>query len=122
MLKNVLRWISCGLAVMSLAAGVGLLIFDAKIWTFPGLSAAVISAAPLLLIGISFLFVQPVIRPRLFELLKNVLLAGTFLLWGSIQLMPQNNLAQRLGNVVIVLYVLDLAWTNFASLNSRKEN
>jgi len=49
-----------------------------------------------------------------------MLLAGTFLLWGAIQLMPQNYLAERLGNVVIVLYVLDLAWTNFSAMNSRK--
>jgi hypothetical protein len=52
--------------------------------------------------------------------MKNVLLAGTFLLWGAIQLMPQNHLAERLGNVVIVLYVVDLAWTNFSATNSQK--
>jgi hypothetical protein len=122
MLKNVLRWFSGGLAVAALAAGAGLLICDAKMWAFPVLSVAAISAGPLLLIGTSFLIVQLVIRPRWSELLKNVLLAGTFLLWGTIQLMPQNYLAQRLGNVVIVLYVLDLAWTTFSSLNSQEED
>ncbi len=122
MFHNFLRWIGCGLAVAALIAGAGLLIGDAKIWIVPGLSAAAISSAPLLLIGISFLIVQPIIRPRLPELLKNVLLAGTFLLWGAIQLMPQNALALRLGNLVIVLYVVDLAWTMFASMNSKKGN
>lgn len=119
MLNNVIRWIGCGLAAIALAACVGLLIGDAKIWAHPGLSAAAISAAPLLLIGIAFLIVQPIIRPRMAELLKNVLLAATFLLWGAVQLMPQNTLAGRLGNLVIVLYVVDLAWTTFASVNSR---
>ena len=120
-LNNVLRWIGCGFAVIALAACAGLLIGDAKLWTPPGLSTAAISAAPLLLIGISFLIVQPMIRPRMGELLRNVLLAATFLLWGVVQLMPQNSLAARLGNLVIVLYVVDLAWTTFASVKSRKE-
>jgi hypothetical protein len=44
------------------------------------------------------------------EFLKNALLAATFLLWGIIQLMPRNATSIRLGNVVIVLYVLDLSW------------
>jgi hypothetical protein len=121
MLNSLLRWISFGLAAVALAASVGLLASDAKLWSPPGISAAAISAAPLLLIGIAFLFLQPVIRPRPADLLKNVLLAGTFLLWGSIQLMPQNNLAGRLGSLVVVLYVVDLAWTNFASIKSRNQ-
>jgi hypothetical protein len=122
MLNRLLRWISCGLAAVALAASVSLLVSDAKLWAPRGISAAAISAAPLLLIGIAFLFLQPVIRPGPAELAKNILLAGTFLLWGIIQLLPQNNLAGRLGSVVIVLYVVDLAWTNFASMKSRKES
>jgi hypothetical protein len=121
-LNNVLRWIGCGLAGLALAACAGLLFGDAKLWTPPGLSASAISAAPLLLIGISFLIVQPMIRPRMGELLRNVLLAATFLLWGVVQLMPQDTLARRLGNLVIVLYVVDLAWTTFASVKPRKES
>jgi hypothetical protein len=110
MLNNILRWISYVLAVLALAAGMALLIGDAKLWTLPGLPPATISAAPLLLVGASFLILQPILRPRWTELLKNALLAATFLLWGAIQLMPQNATSARLGNVVIALYVLDLAW------------
>jgi hypothetical protein len=122
MLNNILRWISYVLAVLALAAGIGLLIGDAKIWTPPGLSAAVISAAPLLLVGASFLTLQPIIRPRLGEFLKNALLAATFLLWGAIQLMPRNATSMRLGNVVIALYVLDLAWVVLGTKISLKRN
>jgi len=100
----------------------GLLIGDAKMWTPPGLPPRVISAAPLLLVGASFLFLQPIIRPRLMELLKNVLLAVTFLLWGAIQFMPQNTMSKRLGNVVIALYVLDLAWVILGSRTSLKKS
>jgi hypothetical protein len=121
-LNNVFRWIGCGLAVIALAACAALLIGDAKLWTPPGLSTAAISAAPLLLIGIAFLVVQSILRPRMAELLRNVLLAATFLLWGVVQLMPQNSLAARLGNLVIVLYVVDLAWTTFALVKPRKED
>jgi peptidoglycan/LPS O-acetylase OafA/YrhL len=120
MLDRFFRWISFGLAIMALTARVSLLISDAKIWSPPGVPAAVISAAPLLLIGISFLFMQPILRPQSADLMKNILLAGTFLLWGAVQLMPQKHLAERLGSVVIVLYVIDLAWTNFSSMNSQK--
>jgi hypothetical protein len=122
MLNTLLRWISYGLAVSALAAGIGLLIGDAKIWNPPGLSAAAISAAPLLLVGASFLILQPIIRPRFVEFLKNALLATTFLLWGAVQLMPRNVTSMRLGNVVIALYVLDLAWVILSTKISLKKN
>jgi hypothetical protein len=76
----------------------------------------------LLLVGTAFLTMQPLIRPRLVELLKNALLAVTFLLWGGIQFMPQNATSLRLGNVVIALYVLDLAWVILGSKVSVKKN
>lgn len=110
------------MAVLALAAGMGLLISDAKIWNPPALSAAVISAAPLLLVGASFLILQPILRPRFAELLKNALLAATFLLWGAIQLMLRNAMSMRLGNVVIALYVLDLAWVVLGTKISGKRN
>jgi hypothetical protein len=120
MLNNVLQWISYGLAILALAASLALLIGGAKpLFTLP---AAVISAAPLLLVGTAFLIMQSIIRPRWVELLRNALLAATFLLWGTIQLMPQNATSMRLGNVVIVLYVLDLAWVVLGSKISRKGN
>src|SRR5579872_2652870 len=122
MLNNILRWISYFLAVLALAAGMALLIGDAKLWTLPGGSAAVISAAPLLLVGASYLILQPILRPRGIELLKNALLAATFLLWGTIQLMPQNATSMRLGNVVIALYVVDLAWVVLGTKISLKRN
>jgi len=122
MVNGFLRWISFVFAVVALAASVSLLASDAKLWSPPGISAAAISAAPLLLIGVAFLFLQPVIRPRPADLIKNILLACTFLLWGMIQLMPQNDRAERLGSLVVVLYVVDLAWTNFASMKLRKQS
>jgi hypothetical protein len=122
MMNNILRWISYALAGLALAAGIALLLGDAKIWIPPGYSATVISAAPLLLVGTAYLIWQPVLRPRLIDLLKNALLAATFLLWGGIQFMPQNPLSLRLGNVVIALYVVDLAWVILGAKSSRDRN
>lgn len=122
LLTNILRWISKVLAVLALAAGLGLLIGDSKIWNLHGLPQAVTSAAPLLLVGFAFLILQPIVRPRFSELLKNTLLAATFLLWGAVQLMPQDTLSKRLSNVVIALYVLDLAWVILATKISRERN
>jgi hypothetical protein len=122
MLNSVLRWISYGLSILALTAGAVLLLADEGIGPLPRIQAAVISAAPLLLVGTAFLTMQPLIRPRLVELLKNALLAVTFLLWGGIQFMPQNATSLRLGNVVIALYVLDLAWVILGSKVSVKKN
>jgi hypothetical protein len=122
MLSKLFRCISYALAVLALVASIGLLTNDAGIETLPRLSASMISAAPLLLVGTSFLFVQAVLRPRSLELLKNVLLAATFLLWGGIQLMPQNAMSMRLGNLVIALDVLDLAWVTLGAAISQEKH
>lgn len=119
MLNHLLRWISYGLAMLALAGG-GALFFDAA---RPGVlpnSPVVLTAAPLLLAGASFLVLQPILRLGGVELLRNVLLAGAFLLWGFVQLKPQNATSARLGNVVIALYVVDLAWMIFGSKISAK--
>jgi hypothetical protein len=121
MLNNFLRCVSVGLAVLALTAAMGLLLGNVIVGNLHGLPAA-ISAAPLLLVGMAFLIMQPIIRPGWKELAKNLLLAATFLLWGAIQLMPQNAMSKWLGNVVIALYVMDLAWVIFGQVNSDHRN
>ena len=110
------------MSVLALAAGTALLLADASILTLSGHLAVAMSSAPLLLVGISFLLVQPMMRARPTELAKNLLLAATFLLWGAVQLMPQNELARRLGDLVIVLYVLDLAWVVLTLANADQKD
>ena len=73
--------------------------------------AASLPALPLLAIGISFLVVQTVARQRPSQLLKNLLLAATFLLWGVVELLPANATSETLDELVIALFVIDLAWT-----------
>jgi peptidoglycan/LPS O-acetylase OafA/YrhL len=116
-INNVLRWLTMVLVIVAVACTMGLLTSDTKLAIPLGFSAQVISAAPLLLIGVSLLIVQTMLRPRWTELLKNILLAAAFILWGVVQLMQESALSKRLGDVVIALYVLDLAWMILASVN-----
>jgi len=115
-MNRILSWLTIILVVMAVACSIGLLERDVKIGIPRGLSATAISAAPLLLIGTSFLIVQIMLRPRWTELLKNILLAAAFILWGVVQLLKNSAWSERLGNIVIALYVLDLAWVTLASV------
>ena len=54
------------------------------------------------------------------EAMKNMLLAATFLLWGFVQLMSQSEWSRKLGDLVIALFVMDLAWTIFDRVNEAR--
>lgn len=108
LLHTPLCWLSGGLAVLAVASCAVLLLFDGVPSVVSRLSHAPVSAAPLLLIGVAYLALRPLVRPRPLELLKRVLLGTAFILWGIDQLLPVGRVATVLGDVVIVLYVLDL--------------
>jgi hypothetical protein len=127
--EELLRWLTRSLAILAVLSSFALLCigvtpmlssFPAAIatqasraWEF--LKNVPLSALPLLLAGTSYLVLQAIVRPRPLELLKRVMLAAAFLLWGIVQLMPAGNLASELGNLVIALYVIDLGliiWTD----------
>ena len=83
-------------------------LFDGAPRLLSRLTHAPVSAAPLLLIGLAYLGLQPLVRPRPLELLMRMMLGTAFILWGIDQLLPAGPLATVLGDVVIVHYVLDL--------------
>ncbi len=113
-MKQTLLYLAMALILLAAISSIALLAGDSRIFEVPGRRAAVISALPLLAVGFSFLILQPILRPRWTELFKNLLLAATFLLWGAVQLMTRNLTSKTLGDVVIALYVTDLAWTILA--------
>jgi peptidoglycan/LPS O-acetylase OafA/YrhL len=119
-MRKVARWLTTALAIIAVVCSLWLLAGNTKIGTRLGLTIAVFSAAPLLLIGAALLVVQLINRPRWMELLKNALLAAAFILWGIVQLMQPSALSKRLGDVVIALYVLDLAWLILVEVNSAR--
>src|SRR5580658_1110916 len=120
--NGILRGMAATLVLLALASSAALLAKDLGTGDFLRLPRGVISGAPLLLVGVALLVIQLVIRPQWKELLKNALLAATFILWGIVQLMPQNELSLKLGNVVVTLFVLDLAWTILLSARLAQES
>lgn len=110
---RILRFLVFLLAVLALISSAALLANDFIARGVHGRLADALSALPLLTVGLAFVLAQAMVRPGAWELLKNLLLAATFVLWGIVQLMGQNHLAKILGDLVIALYVTDLAWTIF---------
>jgi len=99
---------------LALVSSAGLLANDFIANGLHGRPADALSALPLLSVGLAFVLAQGIVRPGPAELLRNLLLAATFVLWGVVQLMAQGHLSKVLGDAVIALYVIDLAWTIFA--------
>ena len=116
--RGLIRLVAIVLVLLAVVSSLLLLAKDAGITALRKLPSSEVSAAPLLLVGVAFLIAQLIILPSLGDLLKNILLAATFLLWGAVQLMPLNAVSARLGNLVIALYVVDLAWAIVARLYS----
>jgi hypothetical protein len=96
--------------VLAFIGGAVLLANDVPWPVLKPLAHAPVSALPLLLIGIAALSFQLVIRPNLLDLFKAFIVSAAFLLWGIDQLLPAGWLATTMGDVVIVLYVIDLGW------------
>jgi hypothetical protein len=107
---TVLR-VSIGLViVLAFVCSTILLANDVPWPAFKPLAHAPVSALPLMLIGIAALGFQLVVRPNWLDLLKAFIVSAAFLLWGVDQLLPAGWLATTMGDVVIVLYVIDLGW------------
>lgn len=87
-----------------------LLVKDTSLSLLQYLAHAPISALPLLLIGLASLVFQVVIRPTPLDLFKACIVSTAFILWGVDQLLPPGWEATTLGDIVIVLYVIDLGW------------
>jgi len=117
-----LRNMAIILVVLAVAFSGVLLAKDAGMEILPQLPLHLISAVSLLLVGLAYLLIQPAMGLRPKELLKNMLLASTFILWGIVQLMPQNVLSMRLDNLVVALFVLDLAGAAFLGVRSTQES
>jgi hypothetical protein len=96
--------------LLAFASGVVLLVKDTPLSLLQHLAHAPISAIPLLLIGVASLCFQAVIRPTPLDLFKAGIVSAAFLLWGIDQLLPTGWVATTLGDIVIVLYVIDLGW------------
>lgn len=106
-LKHLLYLFIWATVFAALIAGLLLLVSDIFVPMFPH---APLSAAPLLLIGATYLGFQMLMRPKPLDLFKASIISSAFLLWGIDQLLHPGRFATTLGDVVIVLYVIDLSW------------
>jgi hypothetical protein len=108
----VLAWIVRTIALLAVFAGLTLLLVDSPIGTrLPmRIDRSVAEAFPLLLVGIAYLAWLATERPAVIDLVKQLLIALAFILWGVSLLMPAGPAARLLGAVVIAIYVFDLAW------------
>jgi len=100
------------LCVLAVISGVVLLIVDSPIAAHVAIpiSRAVAEALPLLLVGAAYLGWLVIDRPATMDLIKQVLIAVAFILWGVNNLMLTGRWATFVGAVVIAIYVFDLAW------------
>lgn len=108
--------------LLAFGSGAVLLANDLPWLPFTRMSHAPISAVPLVLIGLAALGFQFVIRPNLLDLFKAMIVSAAFLLWGMDQLLPAGWLATTIGDLVIVLYVIDLGWMMADRLKQRDQS
>ena len=118
--KPVSSRLARGLALLALASCVLMFAGDLVPAATRPAWAASLAALPLLAIGISFLVVQTMARQRRSQLLKNLLLTATFLLWGVVEVLPANATSKTLDELVIALFVVDLAWTILPRLSDSR--
>jgi hypothetical protein len=104
---KLIRFLNWLLVISALLTGILLLLNDIFTFSFPH---APISSAPLLLIGAAYLAFQLLTGPTLLDLCKSLIVSSAFILWGIDQILPPSWFAATLGDVVIVLYVIDLSW------------
>jgi hypothetical protein len=119
--KRFLRCMTIALVVSAFAFTSALLMKEAGLGPLQGPTRSLITALPLLSVGLAFLTIQPTMRLRPKQFLKNALLAATFILWGIVQLMPESVVSMRLSSLVVALYVFDLGLVTLLSVNPTQE-
>lgn len=67
-----------------------------------------LAAGALLLAGIACLGLASAVRAHAKDLFMRVSLGAAFILWGIQQLLPDGGLSVMLGDIVIVLFIIDL--------------
>lgn len=97
------------LAVSALGVGAGLLVLDCTAGFTTSRFHAASSAVPLILIGLAWLFVHPGFGVHPIQFIKRLIAAVAFVLWGVDQMLPPGWWATTVGDVVIGLFVLDMA-------------
>jgi hypothetical protein len=104
-----MRQLTIGCACASLLSALLLLMQDVA----PGLMASLrhtwLAAGSLLLAGAACLGVASAVKAGVRDVTMRISLGSAFLLWGIQQLLHQGGVSMALGDVVILLFVVDLS-------------
>jgi hypothetical protein len=106
---RVLRRLAIGCAAASLLSCLLLLVQDAvPVLTGPVRHAWLASSA-LLLAGIACIALASAVRAHPKDVILRLSLGSAFILWGIQQLLHESRVSALLGDIVIVLFVVDLS-------------
>ncbi|GEM_PF-6324815 len=106
-----------GLLANLLLLAVGFMVF-ANAAALPELKRTLMSSMALALAGVIYAALQFQLRLSLTVLAQRLLLASAFLLWAVTPFLPGRG-GERMGTVVIALYVVDMYWMIRNQVNER---
>jgi hypothetical protein len=116
---RVVRQLAIGCACASLLSGLLLLTQDVS----PGLTWFVrhswVAASALMLAGTACFGLASTDRSRARDVIMRLSLGSAFTLWGIQQLLPESGVSVLLGDIVIVLFIVDISALIEATLQAR---
>jgi uncharacterized membrane protein len=107
-LRRSQRFLPVILGIITLAAVIALLAWDAAPGLFPAGSHDFLAAFSLGTIAVAYLVYQFARRPAALEFAKAIMLAAAFLLWAANQFWPNRPQATLFNDIAIALFVLDV--------------
>ena len=108
MRDRVVRRFAVACAGASLLSSLLLVVQDAAPVLTGSLRHAWLAAGALLLAGIACLGLASAVSAHPKDLFMRLSLGAAFILWGIQQLLPEGGLSRTLGDIVIVLFIVDL--------------
>jgi hypothetical protein len=108
MRDRVVRWLTVACAGASLLSSLLLVVQDVAPVLTGSVRHAWLAAWALLLAGIACLGLASAARARKKDLFMRLSLGSAFILWGIQQLLNRGALSVTLGDIVIVLFIVDL--------------
>ena len=106
---RVVRFLAVVCVGGALLSSLLLLVQDVEPVLTGSVTHAWLAAGALLLAGIACLGLASAISADTKDLFMRLSLGAAFILWGIQQLLPEGNLSVMLGDIVIVLFIVDLA-------------
>ena len=105
------------------ALGALVLLLSCDIWHrfLPTVLHQKTGALALILVGISFICLQPSEAADRMGLLKGVLLGLAFVLWGGEQFLPAGAIVTAVDSVVITIFVVDLGLVILSRLKGKRD-